>query len=105
MRTSCASAPGGQDGVVDFQVPATADVTMQWAQVGDHDFALYDDEGMLLACDAGTQRACVSSSAWRPACTCSRRCRRPLPPGRGRRPPGKEGGVVLQLSAVATPMP
>ena len=59
--TACASAPGGQDGVVDFQVPALADVTMQWAQVGDHDFALYDDEGMLLACDAGRRARCVAS--------------------------------------------
>ena len=42
--TSCTSAPGGQDGVVDFQVPALAEVTMQWAQVGDHAFALYDNE-------------------------------------------------------------
>ena len=85
--TTCASAAGGQDGVIDFQVPATADVTMQWAQVGDHDFALYDDEGMLLACDAGTLRALrgvegdgdrharvLGAAAW------------PLPPGRRRRP-------------------
>ena len=48
------SAPGGQDGDVDFQVPAKADVTREWAQVGNHDFALYDDEGTLLACEAAT---------------------------------------------------
>ena len=39
---------------MDFQVPALADVTLQWAQVGDHDFALYDNKNTLLACDAGT---------------------------------------------------
>ena len=106
MRTSCASASGGQDGVVDFQVPATADVSMQWAQVGDHAFALYDDDGMLLACDAGTLRACVASSG---AAT-GTHVFSALPPGRyhlvvDADRPGKEGGVVLQLSAVATPMP
>jgi hypothetical protein len=104
--TSCATASGGQDGVVDFQVPATAEVTMQWAQVGDHDFALYDNEGTLLACDAGRQRACVSSMGMAtgmhlfPA----------LPAGRyhlvvDADQPGREGGVVLQISAVATPTP
>src|SRR6185503_12567220 len=45
--TMCASAAGGLDGDVDFQIPARADVTLEWAQVGDHDFALYSDEGLL----------------------------------------------------------
>jgi len=105
-QTACVSAPGGQDGVVDFTLPAQADLTMQWAQVGDHDFALYDDEGSLLACDAGRQRACVVSMGLPtgvqlfPA----------LPSGRyhlvvDADRPGKEGGVVLQFSAVATPTP
>ena len=106
MQTSCASAPGGQDGVIDFQVPATADVAIQWAQVGDHDFALYDDEGMALACDAGRQRACVSSLG----VATGMHVFSALPPGRyhlvvDADRPGKEGGVVLQLSAVATSMP
>ena len=105
-RTSCASASGGQDGVIDFQVPAVANVSMQWAQVGDHDFALYDDEGMLLACDAGTPRGCVASAG----VATGTHVFPALPPGRyhlvvDADRPGKEGGVVLQLSAVATPMP
>jgi hypothetical protein len=106
MQTSCASAPGGQDGVIDFQVPATADVAMQWAQVGDHDFALYDDEGMALACDAGRQRVCVASLG----VVTGMHVFSALPPGRyhlvvDADRPGKEGGVVVQLSAVASPMP
>jgi hypothetical protein len=104
--TSCASAPGGQDGVVDFQLPAVSDVTMQWAQVGDHDFALYNDEGNLLACDAGAQRACVASMGM----ATGMHVFSALPGGRyhlvvDADQPGKEGGVVLQLSAVASPMP
>jgi hypothetical protein len=106
MRTSCATVPGGQDGVVDFQLPAVADVTMQWAQVGDHDFALYDDEGKLLACDVGVQRACVASMGM----ATGMHQFMALPGGRyhlvvDADQPGKEGGAVLQFSAVATPTP
>ena len=87
--TSCASAPGGQDGVIDFQVPATADVTMQWAQVGDHDFALYDDEGM-----AARLRGRYAARLRRVRRDGDRRPRLhgaaagPLPPGGRRRPAG-----------------
>jgi hypothetical protein len=106
MQTACVSQPGGQDGVVDFQLPATSDLTMQWAQVGDHDFALYDNEGALLACDAGTQRACVTSMGL----ATGMHVFSALPAGLyhlvvDADRPGKEGGVVLQLSAVASPMP
>ena len=51
------------DGDVDFQGPARADVTLEWAQVGNHDFALYDDDGMLLSCEAGKSFGCVSSGS------------------------------------------
>ncbi len=105
-NTMCASAAGGQDGVIDFQVPALSDVMLQWAQVGDHDFALYDDEGPLLACDAGTPRACVTSMG----IATGMHIFSMLPPGRyhlvvDADRPGKEGGVVVQFSAVATPTP
>ena len=48
----CTSAPGGQDAVVDFQLPALADLTVQWAQAGNHALAIFADGGMLLACRA-----------------------------------------------------
>jgi hypothetical protein len=38
-----------------------ADVTLEWAQVGNHDFALYDDEGTLLSCEGGKSFGCLSS--------------------------------------------
>jgi hypothetical protein len=101
-NTTCASAPGGQDGDIDFQLPATADLTLQWAQVGDHDFALYSDEGPLFACDAGGQVACVPSAGQ----STGTHVYTALAPGRyhlvvDADRPGKEGGVVVQLSAVA----
>jgi len=102
QRTSCADVPGGQDAVVDFQVPALADVTMEWAQVGNHVFALYDNKNQNLACDVGTQFACVQSSGVATGMHVFTK----LPPGRyhlvvDADAPMKEGGVVLQFSAAA----
>jgi hypothetical protein len=106
QHTSCVAVPGGQDGVADFQLPALADVTLQWAQVGNHDFALYDNKNDLLACDAGKQYGCVPTSG----VATGTHVFSALPPGRyhlvvDADAPGKEGGVVLQLSAAATPTP
>jgi hypothetical protein len=106
QHSSCTALPGGQDGVVDFQVPALADVTLQWAQVGNHDFALYDNKNTLLACDAGKQFGCVMTSGT----ATGMHVFSALPPGRyhlvvDADAPGKEGGVVLQLSALATATP
>jgi hypothetical protein len=103
--TSCVSAPGGQDGDVDLQLPAKADLTLEWAQVGTHDFALYSDEGQLFACDAGQAFACVTSDG----IATGTHVFTGLPSGRyhlivDADAPGKEGGVVLQLSAVASVM-
>ena len=86
--------------------PALADLTIQWAQVGNHDFAIYDNQGSLLACDAGTQRACLASMGM----ATGMQTFPALPGGRyhlvvDADQPGKEGGVVLQFSAVASPMP
>jgi hypothetical protein len=102
QQKTCASVPGGQDGDADFQVPALADVTMEWAQVGNHDFALYDNKNNLLACDAGKQFACVQSGGIATGTHVFTK----LPPGRYHMvvdadAPGKEGGVVLQFSAAA----
>src|SRR3954467_837800 len=102
QRAPWLTPAGGQAGVVDFQVPALADVTMEWAQVGNHDFALYDNKNSLLACDAGTRFACVPSAA---AATGTHVFPK-LQPGRYHMvvdadAPGKEGGVVLQFSAAA----
>jgi hypothetical protein len=100
----CTSAPGGQDAVVNFQLPALSDVTMQWAQVGNHALAIYADAGMLLACEASTNWACFATAG---AATGTQVFPR-LPMGRyhlvvDADKPGSEGGVVLQISAVPSP--
>jgi hypothetical protein len=105
-NTVCASAPGGQDADVDFRLPAKADLTLEWAQVGDHAFVLYGDQGALFACDAGAALACVSTNGMATGSIVFPG----LPPGRyhlvvDANRPGKEGGVALQLSAVAATTP
>jgi Putative metal-binding motif len=100
--TTCVSQPGGQDADVDFQVPATADLTLNWAQVGNHDFAIYPNDGMLFACEVDTVVACLPSAG---APTGSH-VFAALPAGTyhlvvDADAPGDEGGVVVQLSAVA----
>ena len=101
MNTMCVSAPGGQDAVVDFQLPEQADVTLTWAQVGDHVFELYSDEGMLLACDAGQSFSCVSTMGQATGSTLFQA----IPAGKyhlvvDADHPGAEGGVAVQLSGV-----
>src|SRR6185369_1342710 len=103
-HTSCASAAGGQDGDVDFQLPAKADLTLTWAQFGNHAFALYSDDGALLSCEAGQPFACVASGGQ----SAGTRVIPALPGGKyhlvvAADAPGSEGAVALQLSAVASP--
>jgi hypothetical protein len=54
----CATTPGGQSAVIGITLTAAADLQLQWFQVGNHDFALYTDEGQQAPCDAGTQLQC-----------------------------------------------
>jgi hypothetical protein len=105
-QSACTSAPGGQDADIDFRLPARADLTLEWAQVGDHDFALYNDQGTFFACDAGSVVACVPTLG----VTSGSHLFTGLPPGRyhlvvDADRPGREGGVIVQLSAVASPTP
>jgi hypothetical protein len=100
----CVSAPGGQDAVVDFQLPALADLTVQWAQVGNHALAIYADGGMLLACEASTNVACFKTGGTATGTQVFPK----VPMGRyhlvvDADKPGSEGGVVLQLSAKPSP--
>jgi hypothetical protein len=104
MKTSCVSAPGGQDGDIDFQVPAKANITLEWAQAGNHDFELLTDDGALLACEAGTAIRCVSSGGAMTGTAAFAS----LAPGSyhlivDADKPGDEGGVVIQISGTAAP--
>jgi hypothetical protein len=104
QRIMCTSGAGGQDAVIDFQVPGTADLTLQWAQAGSHDFGLFADDGRLFACDAGAAIACVSGAGQATGTQVIPR----VPPGPyhlviDADAAGTEGGVVLQISGVNSP--
>jgi hypothetical protein len=97
-NVSCTSMPGGKYQDVDFQLPANADLTIQWAQVGNADFSLFTEPNDLLACDAATQVNCTSSmGAQTGTITLTN-----LALGRYHfivkaDAPGQEGGAVLQF--------
>jgi hypothetical protein len=102
--TTCVTQAGGQDADVDFQLPARADLMLDWAQAGNHDFALYPNEGMLFACEAAAPLACIPSNG----ASTGIHTFSGLPAGLyhlvvDADAPGDEGGVVVQLSATASP--
>ncbi|HET6281694.1 MAG TPA: hypothetical protein VFH73_12030 [Polyangia bacterium] len=104
QHATCAAAAGGQDAVVDFQLPARADLTLEWAQVGSHVLALYSSDGVLLACDAGPLVTCLNA-ALQPT---GKQTLSSVPAGRyhlvvDADHVGGEGGVVVQLSGVIAP--
>jgi hypothetical protein len=100
----CASASGGQDAVVDFTVPSKANLKIEWAQAGNHDFALYTNVNDLAACNAGTLVTCTPSMDQSTGAIDLSA----LPGGKyhlivDADKPGAEGGVVLQLSGAPAP--
>jgi hypothetical protein len=102
--TMCTSAPGGQDAVINFQLPALSDLTLKWSQLGNHALAIYADAGTQLACEASTNWACFATAGVSPGTKVFPR----LPMGRyhlvvDADHPGSEGAVILQLSALPSP--
>jgi hypothetical protein len=103
-NVSCTSASTGNYEDVDFQLPAKANLVIQWAQVGNADFSLFTDANDLLACDAGTQVDCTASGGMSTGMI-------PLsavPMGRYHLivkadKAGAEGAVVLQISGMPAP--
>jgi hypothetical protein len=103
-QTACVSAGGGQDADVDFTLPARADLTLTWAQVGNHVFQVFSDDGVLFSCEAGKSFGCFPSKG----VTTGTQVVPSLPAGRyhlviDADHPGAEGGVAIQLSAKAAP--
>ena len=104
MMTPCVSVAGGQDADVDFTLPANTDLTIEWAQVGNHVFALYKNTNNLLACEANPLVDCHPSVG----VNTGKYTLLKVPSGDyhlvvDTDSPGKEGGVVLQLSGVPSP--
>jgi hypothetical protein len=98
-KSTCASAPTGADGVVGFSLPGKTDLTIEWAQVGNHALVLYQADVAPLPCEANTLVECKATAG---ASTGSY-VHKGLPAGQyflvvDADRAGSDGGVILQLS-------
>jgi hypothetical protein len=103
-KTPCVSKPGGADTVAGFALPGATDLTIEWAQAGNHAFALYQADALPLPCEANTLLDCHATAG---ASTGSYTLKA-LAAGNyylviDADQPGSEGGVILQLSGVKSP--
>ena len=85
-------------------MPAKANLKIEWAQAGNHAFALYTNANDLAACDAGTLVSCTASMDQSTGAINLAA----LPGGKyhlivDADHAGAEGGVVLQLSGAPAP--
>jgi hypothetical protein len=104
LATPCVTGVGGKDAVVDFTLPAKADLTIDWAQVGNHAFSLYTNPSDLLACDAGLLVRCTASmgvSTGKMTFTGLAQGKYHLVVDADK--PGSEGGVAVQFSGFPAP--
>jgi hypothetical protein len=98
-KSTCVSAPDGADAVVGFGLPGQTDLTVEWAQVGNHALVLYQSDIAQLPCEANALVDCNATSG---ASTGSYLLK-DLPAGKyylvvDADKAGSEGGVILQLS-------
>jgi hypothetical protein len=62
-QLACTGMPGGDTAVIELTLTAAANLTLEWNQIGDHDFQLFTFEGTQLPCDAGaTVGTCKKSN-------------------------------------------
>jgi hypothetical protein len=104
QQTACATGMGGQDAVVDFQLPGTADLLIEWAQLGNHVLALFANDGALFACDAGASLACIPTNGL----PIGQQTIQRVPAGRyhlviDANASGSEGAVGLRITGVNSP--
>jgi len=58
----CTTQMGGQTAVIEVTLTAKANLTLAWNQIGNHDFAIFTNEGAQLPCDTGTVLQCGKSN-------------------------------------------
>jgi len=61
-HSTCVSAATGADTVVGFSLPAKTDLTVEWAQVGNHALVLYQADVAPLPCEANTLIDCHATA-------------------------------------------
>ena len=101
QNSTCVSGPGGGDAVVGFTLPGKTDLTIAWAQVGNHALVLYQGDNAQVPCEAN---ALIDCKATANASTGSYTLHS-LAAGKyylvvDADKAGSEGGVILQLSGL-----
>ena len=61
-KSTCVSAPTGADTVVGFSLPGKTDLTIEWAQVGNHALVLYQADSAPLPCEANSLIDCKATA-------------------------------------------
>jgi hypothetical protein len=100
----CVSGKGGADAVVGFTLTSRADLTIEWAQVGNHALVLYQELDSRLPCEADTRIDCKATAN---AATGSYQLKG-LAQGKyylvvDADKAGSEGGAILQISGLPSP--
>ena len=102
--STCVSSTGGGEAVVGFTLTAKADLTIEWAQVGNHALVVYQELNPSLPCEANTSVDCHATAD---AATGSYKLTG-LTQGKyylvvDADKVGSEGGVILQISGLPSP--
>ena len=100
----CVSGKGGADAVVGFTLTSKADLTIEWAQAGNHALVLYEQLNASMPCEANTRIDCKATAN---AGTGSYQVTG-LAQGKyylvvDADKAGSEGGVILQISGHPSP--
>jgi len=61
-KSTCVSGPGGADTVVSFSLPGKTDLTIEWAQFGNHALVLYQADNAPVPCEANTLIDCKATA-------------------------------------------
>jgi hypothetical protein len=61
-QSACATGSGGKDAVVEFVLPGTTDLTIEWIQFGNHVLALYQADVVPMPCEANTPINCTATN-------------------------------------------
>jgi hypothetical protein len=98
-KSKCVSAAGGQDALASFELPGATDLTVEWAQVGNHALVLYKADTLPLPCEANTLVDCHATAG----ATTGSYLLGKLAAGKyylvvDADKAGSEGGVILQIS-------
>jgi hypothetical protein len=104
QKSTCVSAVGGADAVVGFSLPGKTDLTLTWAQTGNHALVLYQADTAPLPCEANALVDCratggVTTGSYTLSGLAAGKYYLVVDADKA----GSEGGVILQVSGMPSP--